>query len=316
MKKKLISIVIPIYNEEKNVPEIYNALKDVWKNLVKYNYEIIYVNDGSSDDSSAAVLKLAANDKKVKYIEFSRNFGKEMATTAGLHEASGDAVIMIDADLQHSPEMIPHFIERWERGAEVVVGVRTANLGQSLSKKGGSWLFYKIMQTISETPIQQGETDFRLMDRTVVDAFNTFAEKRRMTRSLINWLGYTKEIIEFEAPARLHGDAQYSTGKLFRLGIYSFVSNSLLPLRLAGYLGLIITIVSGALGTVVFVNRYIFDDALGLAVSGSGQLAILNAFLIGIVLMALGIIALYIENIHVEITRRPLYVVRKRKNID
>ncbi len=313
MKKKLISIVIPVHNEEKNIPLIYSALKDVRANLPAYAYEFIFVNDGSTDGSAKAVEALAF-DTGVKYIEFSRNFGKEMATTAGIAEATGDAVIMIDADLQHPPALIPEFVARWEKGAEVVVGVRTKNHGEGLTKKGGSWLFYRIMQAISETVIEQGETDFRLIDRIVADAFKQLPEQKRMTRALINWLGFKKEIVSFEAALRVNGTAQYSTGKLVRLALHSFVSNSLLPLRLAGYLGVGITLFSGALGVVVFIQRYIYKDAWGWNVSGTAQLAIINVFLIGIVLMALGIIALYIANIHSEVADRPLYVVRKRKN--
>ncbi len=314
MKKKLISIVIPVYNEAENVLPLYGALRDVWSQLSDYDYELIFVNDGSNDTSGKAVQSLVLADKGVKYIEFSRNFGKEMATTAGIEASTGDAVIMLDADLQHPPQLIPELIVRWERGAEVVVGLRTRNHGEGLTKRGGSWLFYHIMAAISETDMLAGETDFRLIDRTVATAFNNLSEQKRMTRSLINWLGFKKEYVTFEAPARLHGETKYSTNKLTRLALYSFISNSLLPLRMAGYLGMTVTFFSGIVGITVFFERYVFNDALHWHVSGSAQLAIIDVFLIGIVLMALGIVALYIENIHTETSGRPLYVVRKREN--
>ena len=316
MKKKLISIIIPVYNEAQNVPLIYHALQKTWESLPEYEYEYIFVDDGSSDNSVQAVGALALGDARVKCVEFSRNFGKEMATTAGIDAATGDAVIMIDADLQHPPSLIPQFIAQWEGGAEVVVGIRTRNNGEGLLKKGGSWLFYHIMAAISETEMSSGETDFRLIDRAVANAFTALREHKRMTRSLINWLGFKKEYIEFEAPARVHGEAKYTTGKLVHLALYSFVSDSLLPLRLAGYLGVAITISSGLLGLAAFFERYVFNDALHWSFSGSAQLAIINAFLIGIVLMALGLIALYIEKIHGEVAARPLYVVRRRKNLN
>ena len=318
--KKLISIVIPLHNEEQNIPLIYDALDHVWGQLPAYERELIFVNDGSTDKSAEAIEALAlrslggAGDGRVKYIEFSRNFGKEMATAAGIAEAAGDCILMIDSDLQHPPELIPSLVARWEGGAEVVVGVRTRNHGEALTKKGGSWLFYRIMQLISETPIEQGETDFRLIDRVVADAFKQLPEQKRMTRTLINWLGFRKDIVLFEAAARVHGVAQYGTGKLIHLALHSLISNSLLPLRLAGYIGVAITIFSGVLGVLVLIERYLLNDAWGWNVSGSAQLAIINVFLIGIVLMALGIIALYIANIHTEVAGRPLYVVRKRKN--
>ena len=314
MKKKLISIVIPLLNEEKDIPLIYAALQEVWAKLQRYNYEFIFVNDGSTDHSALAIAALAAKDNRVKCIEFSRNFGKEMATTAGIEAAQGDAVMMIDADLQHPPALIPEFVSRWERGAEVVVGVRTRNHGEGLTKRGGSALFYRIMGLISETDMAPGETDFRLLDHVVATAFNSLPEHSRMTRSLINWLGFRKEFVSFEAPARIHGQAKYSPGKLFHLALYSFISNSLLPLRFAGYLGVAITFFSGLLGIVVFIQRYVLGDPLNWHVSGSAQLAIINVFLIGIVLMALGIIALYIEKINGEVAGRPLYVVRKKIN--
>src|SRR3989344_1691190 len=171
MKKKLISIVIPLINEEKNIPLIYTALLEVWTKLPKYDYEFIFINDGSTDHSALAIAALAAKDSRVKCIEFSRNFGKEMATTAGIEAATGDAVIMIDADLQHPPALIPELVAKWEKGAEVVVGVRTRNFGENIIKRGGSWLFYSVMHIISETAIEQNETDFRLIDRAVADAF-------------------------------------------------------------------------------------------------------------------------------------------------
>ncbi|MEI7720242.1 MAG: glycosyltransferase family 2 protein [bacterium] len=314
MKKKLISIIIPLLNEEKNIPLVYDALREVWVKLPTYEYEFIFVNDGSTDHSALAIAALAAKDKAVKCIEFSRNFGKEMATTAGIEAATGDAVMMLDADLQHPPLRIPDFVSRWERGAEVVVGMRTHNASDRMVTRVGSKIFHAISGLISETSINKGETDFRLIDRVVVNAFKQLPERERMTRSLINWLGFKKEFVEFEAPARLHGDAKYSTSKLIHLALYSFVSNSLLPLRLAGWLGLCITFLSGLLGIAVFLERYIFNDAFSWHVSGSAQLAIINVFLIGIVLMALGIIALYIGKIHGEVAGRPLYVVRKRMN--
>lgn len=312
--KKTISIVIPVYNEEKNILAIYDALMTAWAKLPLYDYECIFVNDGSLDGSELVVAGLMNRDPKVKYIEFSRNFGKEMATTAGLRLSGGDAAIMIDADLQHPPTLIPELVSRWEEGADIVIGLRTANTGNGLTKSFGSWIFYRIMGLISETSMKHGETDFRLIDRRVISAFSALSEHQRMTRSLINWLGFKKSYVNFEAPARLHGEAQYSRRKLIHLAVYSFVTNSLAPLRWAGYLGFVITFSSAVLGLVIFVNRYGLGDPFGWKISGSAQLTIINVFLVGIVLMALGIISLYIGNINTEVADRPLYVVRKKVN--
>jgi dolichol-phosphate mannosyltransferase len=160
----------------------------------------------------------------------------------------------------------------------------------------------------------RGETDFRLIDRIVADAFISLPERERMTRSLINWLGFKNELVKFKSPARRYGSAQYSTTKLFHLAVYSFVTNSLKPLRLAGYIGLAITFFSGLLGLIVLVNKYMFGDPFGWNITGTAQLAIINVFLVGVVLMVLGVMSLYIGNINNEVVGRPLYVVRKRIN--
>jgi dolichol-phosphate mannosyltransferase len=273
----------------------------------------LFIDDGSKDQTAAEIEKLAESDSRVKLISFSRNFGKEVATSAGLRYAQGAAVIMIDADLQHPPKLIPLFLQKWQNGAEVVVGVRSKNKNYSLLRKCASALYYKLMKVISNTIMIPRETDFRLIDRAVVDAFNTFTERHRNTRALINWLGFKREYIEFEVNQRANGKASYSLGKLLHLAIYSFVSHSLFPLRIAGYIGGFITFCSGLLGILVFFERYVFNDALNWHISGSAQLAIINVFLIGIVLMCLGIVALYIENIQNETTNRPMYVIRKKK---
>ncbi len=309
---KTISIIIPVHNEEDNVPLIYRALHDTWQDISNYKYEFIFVDDGSTDSSTKVMEALSKKDSQVKCIEFSRNFGKEMATTAGIDAAKGDAVIMIDADLQHPPHHIPQFIKAWESGAEVVVGVRTGNNGEGTVKKWGSVLFYRIMGAISETGFEKGETDFRLIDRCVVDAYKSFPEHERMTRSLINWLGFRRAKIFFEAPARVNGTASYSTIKLVHLAVTSFLSHSLAPLRFTGYLGVGITGFAGILGVVVIIEKYILHDPFSWAVSASAQLAILIVFLVGIMLASIGIVGLYVGSIHTEVIKRPLYVVRRK----
>ena len=311
MIQKSISLVMPLHNEEENVPLVYKAVCGVFHaRLPEYGLEIILINDGSDDSTDIEARRLVQRDDRVQYLEFTRNFGKEAATSAGIRAATGDAIIMLDADLQHPPQLIPAFVKKWERGAEVVVGVRASNRGEGFIKKYGSHAFYALMRAVSETRMESGETDFRLIDRAVADEFNKLTEHGRMTRSLINWFGFRTETIAFDAPARIHGVAAYSTVKLVRLAFNAIVADSLLPLRLAGYLGLFISMSSFSLGTIVFVNRYLLADPLNWYVSGPAQLAIITVFLIGVVLMALGVIALYIGKIDAEVTGRPLYVVR------
>jgi len=313
-RKQLISVVIPCCNEEGNVPRLHSALAEVFAPLAsRYDAEFLFIDDGSTDGTAAAVEALAKNDPRVTLISFSRNFGKEVATTAGIRNARGDAVIILDADLQHPPELIPLFLEKWRGGAEVVIGVRKKNKHYTLAKRCGAALYYKLMGAISDTPMVPRETDFRLIDRQVADAFNAFTERQRSTRALIDWLGFNREYIEFDMDDRANGNASYSMGKLFHLAAYSLVSHSLFPLRIAGYLGVIITFLSGLLGLAVLFEQYIFRDAWSWHFSGSAQLSIVDVFLIGIVLSCLGIIALYIENIHGETINRPMYVIRKKR---
>ena len=313
--QKTISIIIPVYNESKNIPLIKDEIVSIFSHI-SYDYEIIFVNDGSKDDSQDVIDNLTKTDKNIKSIEFSRNFGKEIATSAGLQYSSGDAVIIIDADLQHPTSLILEFIKRWESGLDVVIGKRKSNKGIGFIKTFCSFLYYKIINTISETPIEAGATDFRLMDRKVVDEFNKFSERERITRGLVDWLGFKRDFVEFTADKRANGEASYSYFKLIKLALSSSVSHSLVPLKFAGYLGLFIMTVSGISGLVIFVENYILNDVLVWGITGTAKLAILMIFFIGLVLACLGLIALYIGNIHNEVVGRPLYVVRKVGNMD
>lgn len=328
---KLISIIIPVYNEEKNISLIYLEIKSVLEKLKeKYNFEIIFVDDGSQDKTEKEILKVAslprrepevflrgrqlpvASFLKVKLISLSRNFGKEIAITAGLNNCQGEAVITIDADLQHPPNLIPEFIKLWERGTEVVIGIRKTTEGEGFVKKLGGRIFYRVIDRISETKIIPNATDFRLLDRKVVNIFNEFTEKNRMVRGLIDWLGFKREYVYFDAPQR-EGKPTYTFSKLLNLALTGFVSFSLLPLKIAGYLGIFITFISGILGLFVFFEKYILNDPLNLAISGTAALAIMLLFFVGIILICIGLLALYIAQIYQEVQNRPLYVIRRKK---
>ena len=314
---KLISIIIPAYNESANIPLIYKKIEEVFLHMRNsYEHEIIFVDDGSTDNSVEVLEKLASQDNKVKYLEFSRNFGKEIATSAGLHYASGDAAIMIDADLQHPAELIPEFIKKWENGADVVIGIRTKNKGEGLIKKVGSWGFYKLINLISETKTIPQATDFRLIDKKVITEFNRLTEKTRITRGLIDWLGFKKDFIYFTANERQNGKATYNNIKLAKLALSAVISQSLFPLRFSGYLGLVISFFSGILGLFIFIEKYILNDSLNMHFSGPAILAVIILFLVGIILSCLGLIALYIGNIQKEVANRPMYIVRQKKNLD
>ncbi len=311
--RKLISIVVPVYNEAKNLRPLHAALRRTIDRIINYNFELIYVDDGS-DDRSASVLMQLANQDSAKIIQFSRNFGKEAAVSAGLHRAKGDAAIVIDADMQMPPSLIGEFIKRWEHGAEVVVGVFSSR-NMNFMRKIGAKMFYGIMQSIGNTKITPHATDFRLLDREVIDTFNHFSERNRLTRGLIDWLGFECSYVPFEQATRLHGAPSYSFSKLIALAVNSFTSYSLFPLKLAGYLGMLILALSIPLGIFMYVIEFIFNDPFHWAVSGTFYLAILLLAMVGVVLACLGLISLYIAHIHTEVIDRPLYVVRKNPKI-
>lgn len=309
--------MVPVYNEEESIPLVYKRIAKTFQSTVNnYEYEIIFVNDGSEDKSSQKIETLALNDKNIKYIEFSRNFNKEIAISAGIHHAQGDAIILIDADLQHPPELIPIFIEKWEGGADIVTGIRKKCEDKRFIKRAGAFLFYKIMNLIGDIELIPNSTDYRLIDRIVADEFNKCTERTRITRGILDWLGFHKEYIYFSAPKRKFGEAAYTHRRLVKLALSAFVSHSLFPLRLSGYLGASITVFSSLLGAFVLLEDPILGDPLGLEVSGTAMLAIMLLFLVGIILVAIGLVASYIVTIKEEVTNRPMYIVRKKHNFD
>jgi len=316
--KKLISIIVPVFNEQENLSLLYQEIVKAWQRLRDfYDYEIIFINDGSTDRSGEIIKNLILTDKRVKYLEFSRNFGKEIALSAGLYHAQGRAVIMIDADLQHPPGLMPDFVKKWQQGIEVVIGLRQENKDENPIRKLLSFCFYKGLEIMADTKIVPRATDYRLIDRKVVNQFNRFTEKNRISRGLIDWLGFKRDYIYFQASKRRGGKSRYDFSKLTKLIFSSFVGHSLLPLKLAGYLGVVITLFSGFLGLFVLVNQYLLIKPFSsLIFSGTATLAVFILFLIGIVLVCLGLIALYIANIHQEVINRPIYVLREKKNFD
>jgi dolichol-phosphate mannosyltransferase len=312
--KKLISIVVPVYNEEKNIGDFYRESKKALSSYCSdFDFEFVFVDDGSRDASILELRQLANKNHEVRVIEFSRNFGKEVATSAGCHYAKGDAVVTMDADLQHPPELIRDFIDEWREGIEVVYTVRKENEGASFVKKLTSSMYWWIFNKISSYNSESRTTDFRLMDRRVIDEFNKFSERGRLFRGIIDWMGYKRKRIEFVAPERNNGNATYSYAKLFGLAINSLTAFSLMPLRLAGYFGIMITSISFLLLLFMLFNRFFGSDPIFTPIA---YVIVANTLLIGIVLICLGFIALYIARIHDEVTNRPLYIIKDKYNID
>ncbi|HYE22814.1 MAG TPA: glycosyltransferase family 2 protein [Verrucomicrobiae bacterium] len=309
-----ISFVVPAFNEGENLRVFEKELSSLFQNgLSRHDYEIVFVNDGSSDNTEEILENLASKNPRNKFIEFSRNFGKEIATTAGIHHASGDAVMMLDADLQHPISIIPEFIKKWENGFEVVIGIRKHRASEGLFKTFTSVVFNNLIRLVSDTKIIPNATDFRLISRNVANEFKRFTERNRITRGLIDWLGFKTDYVYFSSDPRLYGKARYGFFKLMKLALHTVVSHSMFPLRIAGLLGILIIVVSGPLGLFILVEKYWLNDPLGLNFSGPAILGVITLFLSGIILTALGLIALYIENIHMEVNDRPIYVIRKKK---
>ncbi len=311
----IISIVIPIHNEAEVLPEFLdNKLLPELDKIKGYKFEIIFVDDGSTDKSATILEKYTNKSKGFKLISLSRNFGKEAALSAGLKLAKGEAVLTIDADGQQPPNLIPEFIKKWEKGAEVVTGVRDHFTKHGFIQKTGSKLFYWMLRKMGNKHTVPGSTDYRLIDRAVVDEFNELSEHNRITRGLIDWLGFKQEYIKYTYGARIAGKPSYNLSKLFHLAIDSFISMSTTPLVIFGYIGAIITVFSFLLGIFVIVQQYILGDPLHLYWNGAVQMAIFITFLVGLVLISQAISALYISHIHAETQGRPLYIINKKKS--
>lgn len=308
MNKK-ISIVTPCYKEAKNISPLIQALDEVLAAYSQYEFEYILVNDGSPDDTWAAVAAERAKNSRIIGVDLSRNFGKEIALTAGVATSSGDAVICIDADLQHPPRVIPLLISEWEKGFEVVGTIRDDLEKPKLLRRLGAKFFYWLMENSRETSIPARSTDFRLIDRKVVAEFLKMPERARIYRGMIDWLGFKKTWIKFVPDRRNDGEATYTTRKLFTLMIDSFLSHSVAPLIAISWIGLFISLISTLLLSIQIVT-WVFGNPFGFRIIS--LFVVFNTLLFGVVLTALGAVALYVSRIHGEVLGRPLYVIREK----
>jgi glycosyltransferase involved in cell wall biosynthesis len=312
---KDISIVIPVYNERKILLRSLERISTILKEAgSEYHFEIIVVDDGSTDGSDSIVTEYIRSHPEYSLIQFSRNFGKEAALSAGMYQAKGDAVITIDADMQQRPEHILTLISEWEKGNDIVVAVRKSHRGEKLYKRVGAYCFYKLMNIMSDIEIIPYSTDFRIMDRQVVAAFKELGERNRMTRTLIDWLGFKRASFFYESGLR-EGPASYSKFKLIQLALIGVVKNSLLPLKLVSYLGFVTLCMSTILGIIVAVEKYILRSGWGFAFSAADMMTIVIVFLISIMFMSLGILSLYIADIQTEVRQRPLYVIKQNRSL-
>lgn len=313
-----ISIVIPVFNESAGIVLFHkqHLIPSLEELSDKYKTEIIYINDGSTDDSLSLLTKIAKKDNCIKVVNLSRNFGKEIATTAGINVSSGDAVIILDSDGQHPPKLIQLFIDKWEKGAQVVVGVRNPSNDEGLIKKWGSKMFYGLFNSTSGSEIIPRSTDFRLIDKAVRTEFLRFTERNRITRGLIDWLGFKRDYVAFDAPPRLAGEASYKTSQLFRLAMNSFISLSLKPLFFFGWVGAFITTIALVAGIFIFIEQLLLRDPMLLHFSGSTILGVLMSFLVGLILISQSIIATYLSHVHAQTQERPLFVIDQTNSVN
>jgi len=308
---KKISIVISVYNEEAALEEFYRESKPVFDAL-SWDYELIFVNDGSADQSAQILNRLAKQDPKVKVIHFSRNFGHEAAMTAGLDYSDGDGVVCMDADLQHPPECVARIIEKFEEGYEVISMVRTKNRSAGLIKNITSAAFYKLINTISDVKLEANASDFFALQANAAAVLkHSYREKVRFLRGYVQNIGFRRTVIEYEARPRVAGESKYSLRKLLRFSVNTILCFSDLPLKLGIYSGMVV----GFLGLLVMVQT-IYEWAVHGTPNGYATIVVLLCFMFAMLFVIVGIIGEYISILFTELKDRPIYIVRETENFD
>ena len=309
---KKLSIIIPMYYEEKVVNECYKRLKEMVEKLKGYDYELIFVNDGSKDNTLNLLEEIAKNNNKVKIISFSRNFGHQAAVTAGLKYVTGDAIAIIDADLQDPPEEIPEMLKLWEQGYEVIYGKRKSRKGESAFKLLTAKMFYNTLDALSDVEIPKDTGDFRLVDRKVVNTINEMPEHNKFLRGLFSWVGYKQIPFEYERQERFAGKTKYPLKKMLKLASDGIISFSTKPLKLVGYVG----IFSILLSLIILIYSLVsFAFNLNNLTAGWTSIMVTVTFFAGVQLLSIWIISEYIGRIYDESKNRPQYIIDKKINL-
>lgn len=307
MKNKILSIIIPMYNEEESLPHLYSRLVALGEKIENYDLEFLFVNDGSKDSSLEIVKSLRKADKRVCYVNLSRNFGKEVAMGAAFDYVTGEAVAIIDADLQDPPELIVDMIKLYEEGYDDVYAKRRSRDGETWFKKFTSKAFYRVLQSVSDVPIQKDTGDFRLLSRRAIESLKSFPERQRYTKGMFSLIGFKKKEIEFDRDSRVAGQTKWNYFKLMDLAIEGIVSFTILPLRISTIMGIISGIASFLYMIFVFSKTLIF----GVDVPGYASIVCILLFLSAVQLISLGIIGEYLGRIFIEVKGRPLYFVEE-----
>lgn len=304
---KKVSIISPCYNEENVINSFFTSLFEIIDPFIAYEFEIIIVDDGCSDRSLDLLHIQSQNDPRITIVELNRNFGKEIAITAGIDHANGDAAIIMDFDLQHPPELIVDFLENWELGYESVVGIRKNRQTDSLLKRKMAELFYATYNLFSNVKITRNSGDFRLLDRKIINQLKSLPERQRFMKGLFSWIGAKTAYIPYEVQKRIGGKTKFSGWRLWNFAIEGITSFSTIPLRVWTYIGLAISSASFIYGASIIFNTLIF----GIQTPGYSSLIVAVLFLGGIQIMGIGIIGEYLGRTYIESKQRPLYLVRK-----
>ncbi|MDY0012668.1 MAG: glycosyltransferase family 2 protein [Rhodocyclaceae bacterium] len=303
-----LSVVVPLYNESLGVALLHQRLSAVLAELPLAGREIVFVDDGSRDATFDAVAALAAADPSIRAIRFARNFGKEAAMAAGLREATGQVVVLMDGDLQHPPELIPDLLEAWRKGARMVTAVRRSRDTDPWLRRQLSRGFYRLFARISEVALEEGGGDFRLFDRAVVDAINSLPERTRFMKGITSWVGFRRATVDFEPEERAAGASAWSMLRLLSYAVDGFSAFSTLPLRVWSVIGVVLALLSGAYGGFLVIRTLIY----GIDVPGYASTMVAVLFLSGVQLVSLGVLGEYIGRIFTEVKGRPLYLVSER----
>jgi len=310
----LVSAVAPVFNEEDGIREFYQRTT---KALVAIeppvDHELIFVDDGSQDGSVELLRELCLEDERVRLVGLSRNFGHQVAITSGIDHAAGDAVVVIDADLQDPPEVIAAMVERWREGFKVVYGVRTRRAGEGAVKRTTAKAFYRLLDRLSDTPLPVDAGDFRLMDRRVVDALGQIREENRYIRGLVSWVGFSQCAVEYERDARHAGASKFTFRRMARFAVDGIASFSEKPLRLSTQLGLVTTVLTLLLAAWIVLGKLLSP---GSAIPGYASLMVVILFFGGVQLLSIGLLGEYVGRVYRESKRRPLYIVADRVNFD
>jgi dolichol-phosphate mannosyltransferase len=306
----LLSVVAPIFNEEETVRELHRRLASVLDGIRGTDYEVVLVDDGSTDGTPELLRDLARDDRRVRVLTLSRNFGQQAALTAGMDHARGDAVVTIDADLQDPPELIPKMLEEWRRGSDVILAVRRRRLGESRMKLTTARWFYRVFARLAQIDFEQETGDFRLLDRSALDALGAMRERARFLRGMTIWVGFRQTAVPYERDARFAGETKFPMRKMLRFSFDALTSFSNVPLQMATLLGFTFALVA-----FVGIPLAVLMKLLGLYVSGIATVLLFVALLGGVQLIAVGIIGEYLGRVYDEVKRRPLYVVSERTNM-